>query len=57
MLQTLNPTYRLALVLRHVDELSVPQVAEHLGRTVAATEQILSRARAAFRRQQGEPHA
>jgi RNA polymerase sigma-70 factor, ECF subfamily len=44
-------------VLRHVDELSVPQVAEHLGRTVAATEQILSRARAAFRREHGEPHA
>lgn len=50
VLQELNPTYRLALVLRHVDGLSVPQVAAHLGRTVAATEQILSRARVAFRR-------
>ncbi len=58
VLQTLNPTYRLALVLRHVDGLSVPQVAEHLGRTIAATEQILSRARSAFRREYGEhPHA
>ena len=55
VLQQLNPTYRLALVLRHVDELPVPQVAEHLGRTVAATEQILSRARAAFRREHGAP--
>ncbi len=55
VLQTLNATYRLALVLRHVDGLSVPQVATHLGRTVAATEQILSRARAAFRREYGEP--
>ena len=45
----LNATYRLALVLRHVDELPVPAVAEHLGRTVAATEQILTRAKAAFR--------
>jgi RNA polymerase sigma-70 factor (ECF subfamily) len=49
VLQTLNATYRLALVLRHVDGLSVPEVADHLGRTVAATEQILSRARTAFR--------
>lgn len=45
----LNPTYRAALVMRHVDELSVPAVAELLGRSVAATEQVLSRARAAFR--------
>lgn len=55
VLQTLNARYRLALVLRHVDGLSVPEVAEHLGRTVAATEQILSRARTAFRREYGEP--
>ena len=45
----LNPTYRAALVLRHVDELSVPAVADLLGRSVEATEQVLSRARAAFR--------
>lgn len=44
-----NPTYRAALVLRHVDGLSVPEVAAHLGRTVEATEQVLARARAAFR--------
>jgi RNA polymerase sigma-70 factor (ECF subfamily) len=50
VLAGLNPTYRTALVLRHVDRLPVPEVAEHLGRTVAATEQVLSRARAAFRR-------
>ena len=48
-LEGLNPTYRAALVLRHVDGLSVSAVAEHLGRTVAATEQVLARARAAFR--------
>lgn len=53
VLQALNPTYRAGLVLRHVDGLSVPQVADHLGRTVAATEQILSRARAAFRQKYG----
>ena len=50
VLAGLNPTYRLALVLRHVDGLGVPDVAAHLGRTVAAAEQILSRARASFRR-------
>jgi RNA polymerase sigma-70 factor (ECF subfamily) len=48
-LATLNPTYRAALVLRHVDDLTVPQVAAHLGRTVEATEQVLTRARVAFR--------
>ena len=45
----LNPTYRAALVLRHVDGLSVSAVADHLQRSVEATEQVLSRARAAFR--------
>jgi len=45
----LNATYRAALVLRHVDGLSVSEVASALGRTVEATEQVLSRARAAFR--------
>ena len=48
-LAALNPTYRAALVLRHVDGLSVSAVADHLERTVEATEQVLSRARAAFR--------
>lgn len=48
-LAELNPTYRAALVLRHVDDLSVAEVAAHLGRTVEATEQVLTRARAAFR--------
>ena len=49
VLTTLNPTYRTALVLRHVDGLSVVAVAEHLGRSLEATEQVLSRARASFR--------
>jgi RNA polymerase sigma-70 factor (ECF subfamily) len=54
-LATLNPTYRAALVLRHVDDLSVPEVATHLGRTVEATEQVLTRARVAFRHAYQEP--
>ena len=49
VLAGLNPTYRTALVLRHVDGLGVAAVAEALGRTVEATDQVLSRARAAFR--------
>ena len=49
VLAGLSPTYRAALVLRHVDGLSVAAVADHLGRTVEATDQVLSRARAAFR--------
>lgn len=48
-LAVVNPTYRAALVLRHVDGLPVLEVAAHLGRTVEATEQVLARARAAFR--------
>lgn len=50
VLAELNPTYRAALVLRHVDGLPVAEVAAHLGRTVEAAEQVLTRARAAFRR-------
>jgi RNA polymerase sigma-70 factor (ECF subfamily) len=50
VLAKLNPIYRAALVLRHVDELSVSDVAAHLGRTIEATEQVLARARATFRR-------
>lgn len=49
VLAGLNPTYRAALVLRHVDGLSVPEVARLLDRTVEATEQVLSRARTTFR--------
>ena len=49
VLASLNVTYRTALVLRHVDGLPVAAVAEHLERSLEATEQILSRARAAFR--------
>ena len=41
---------RVALMLRYLDGLSVPEVAEHLGRTVHGTETLLVRARAALRR-------
>ena len=41
---------RSALTLRYLDGLPVADVAEHLGRTVHATETLLVRARAALRR-------
>jgi RNA polymerase sigma-70 factor (ECF subfamily) len=50
VLSALGAHHRAALTLRYLDGLSVPEVAEHLGRTVHATEALLVRARIAFRR-------
>ncbi|SFN29821.1 MULTISPECIES: RNA polymerase sigma factor [Actinomadura] len=49
VLEQLGPHHRAALTLRYLDGLPVPQVAEHLGRTLHATEALLTRARTAFR--------
>jgi RNA polymerase sigma-70 factor, ECF subfamily len=49
-LDELLPQHRAALTLRYLDDLPVPEVARLLGRTVHATEALLVRARAAFRR-------
>jgi RNA polymerase sigma-70 factor (ECF subfamily) len=49
VLHRLGAHHHAALVLRYVDDLSVAQVAELLGRTVHATEALLVRARLAFR--------
>lgn len=49
VLDQLGPHHRSALTLRYLDGLSVPEVADHLGRTVHATEALLVRARNAFR--------
>jgi RNA polymerase sigma-70 factor (ECF subfamily) len=49
VLGALGAHHRAALTLRHVDDLTVPAVAELLGRTVHATEALLVRARSAFR--------
>lgn len=46
----LVPQHRAALTLRYLDDLPVAQVADLLGRTTHATEALLVRARAAFRR-------
>lgn len=49
VLDELGEHHRCALTLRYVDDLSVKQVAELLGRTEHATEALLVRARRAFR--------
>jgi RNA polymerase sigma-70 factor (ECF subfamily) len=51
VLAGLSPAHRAALTLRYLDDLPVPRVAALLGRTLHATEALLVRARAAFRRQ------
>ncbi len=50
VLHQLAPQHRAALTLRYVDDLPVPEVAALLGRSLHATEALLVRARAAFRR-------
>jgi RNA polymerase sigma-70 factor, ECF subfamily len=49
VLAELGPHHRAALTLRYLDGLPVNDVAEHLDRTVHATEALLVRARRAFR--------
>ena len=49
-LARLSVNQRAALMLRYLDGLPVVEVAEHLGRTVHATETLLVRSRAALRR-------
>ena len=48
-LDQLGAHHRAALTLRYLDGLPVPDVADVLGRTVEATEALLTRARRAFR--------
>jgi RNA polymerase sigma-70 factor, ECF subfamily len=48
-LAALPDDQRAALVLRYVDDCPVSEVARRLGRSVAATESLLARARAAMR--------
>lgn len=49
-LTRLAPQHRAGLTLRYVDDLPVAEVASLLGRTLEATEALLTRAKAAFRR-------
>ena len=56
-LDRLAPHHRGALILRYVDDLPVPEVANLLNRTIHSTEGLLVRARAAFRRAYAEEEA
>ena len=49
VLAQLAPTHRAVLTLRYLDDLPVGDVATTIGRTVHATEALLTRAKAAFR--------
>jgi len=49
VLARLSEPHRMVLVLRYMDDCSVPECAELIGRTVHATEALLVRARRAFR--------
>jgi RNA polymerase sigma-70 factor (ECF subfamily) len=49
VLASLGPHHRAVLTLRYLDDLTVPQCADTLERTLHATEALLVRARAAFR--------
>jgi RNA polymerase sigma-70 factor, ECF subfamily len=50
VLDRLSAHHRMVLTLRYLDDLPVPEVANLIDRTVHATEALLVRARAAFRR-------
>jgi RNA polymerase sigma-70 factor (ECF subfamily) len=49
-LDKLPPLYRAVLALRYVDDMSVPEVADVIGRDVGATNSLLARARTQLRR-------
>jgi RNA polymerase sigma-70 factor (ECF subfamily) len=54
VLRRLPPEYRLVLVLKYYEELTAEQIASTIGRSLDATNSLLSRARAAFARTREE---
>jgi RNA polymerase sigma-70 factor, ECF subfamily len=55
VLAKLSETHRTVLALRYMDDCSVPECAELIGRTVHATEALLVRARRAFKQHYPRP--
>jgi RNA polymerase sigma-70 factor (ECF subfamily) len=53
-LDRLSAQHRAVLTLRYLDDLAVPRVADLMNRSVHATEALLVRAKAAFRRAYAE---
>ena len=48
LMRDLSPDHRMVLVLKYLDELSVDQISNEIGRSVHATESLLARARQAL---------
>ncbi|HEX3088138.1 MAG TPA: RNA polymerase sigma factor [Ilumatobacteraceae bacterium] len=57
VLAELAPSHRAVLTLRYLDDLPVSDVAATIGRTVHATEALLTRAKAAFRNHADHIHS
>jgi len=55
VLAKLSEQHRTVLALRYMDDCSVPECAQLIGRTVHATEALLVRARRAFKKQYPVP--
>jgi RNA polymerase sigma-70 factor (ECF subfamily) len=55
VLARLGQQHRTVLSLRYLDDCSVPECAELIGRTVHATEALLVRARRAFKKEYPTP--
>jgi RNA polymerase sigma-70 factor (ECF subfamily) len=55
VLARLGEQHRTVLSLRYLDDCSVPECAELIGRTVHATEALLVRARRAFKKEYPTP--
>lgn len=55
VLTSLSEQHRTVLALRYLDDCTVPECAELIGRTVHATEALLVRARRAFRAHYPQP--
>ena len=49
-------SYREVVILRHLEELTFPQVAERMGRTVDSVQKLWVRALANLRRMMEETH-
>lgn len=54
-LEKLSPDYREVIVLRHLEELSFPEVARRMGRTLDSVQKLWVRALARLRQTLGEP--
>ena len=50
----LSPDYRVVIILHHLEELTFPEVARRMGRSVEAVKKLWSRALARLRRAVGE---